>query len=94
MVNYTTPESVIKELSDDSYDGKLQDGVLSGGLGRLVDGEIGADNYHIEAGNGKGNEDFEASPSDRIVIGHSLMSLQKARVNYCRSGESRLGRSF
>ncbi|XP_011501343.1 PREDICTED: discoidin domain-containing receptor 2-like, partial [Ceratosolen solmsi marchali] len=45
VVSYTISESPVAELSDTSYDGVRQDGRLSGGLGRLIDGETGADNY-------------------------------------------------
>lgn len=55
MVSYTIPESPTIELSDISYDGKRQDNLLTDGLGRLIDGEVGADNYRLDMGDGRGN---------------------------------------
>ncbi|XP_053970540.1 discoidin domain-containing receptor tyrosine kinase B-like isoform X1 [Hylaeus volcanicus] len=54
VVRYTVPESPTPELSDISYDGKRQDNLLTDGLGCLVDGEVGADNYKLDMGNGRG----------------------------------------
>ncbi|XP_012268369.3 discoidin domain-containing receptor 2-like [Athalia rosae] len=54
VVNYAIPESPVTELSDTLYDGRRQHGVLFDGLGRLMDGEIGADDYRIDMGYGKG----------------------------------------
>ncbi|XP_043526994.1 discoidin domain-containing receptor 2-like isoform X1 [Frieseomelitta varia] len=54
VVSYTIPESPTVELSDISYDGKRQDNLLTDGLGRLVDGEVGADNYRLDMGDGRG----------------------------------------
>lgn len=44
-MSYTIPESPVPELGDTSYDGERQQGILTGGLGRLTDGETGNDNY-------------------------------------------------
>lgn len=55
VVSYAIPESPTVELSDISYDGKRQDNSLTDGLGRLVDGEVGADNYRLDMGDGRGN---------------------------------------
>lgn len=55
VVSYTIPESPTVELSDISYDGKRQDNLLTDGLGRLIDGEVGADNYRLDMGDGRGN---------------------------------------
>lgn len=54
-MSYTMPDSPVTELSDVSYDGRRESGLLSDGLGRLIDGEIGADNYEedMERGWGK-----------------------------------------
>lgn len=49
------PESPTVELGDVSYDGKRQDNLLTDGLGRLIDGEVGADNYRLDMGDGRGN---------------------------------------
>ncbi|XP_033223235.1 epithelial discoidin domain-containing receptor 1-like [Belonocnema kinseyi] len=59
VVSYTIPDSPMPELSDSSYDGTRQNGtrqngMLSDGLGRLIDGEIGADNYRMDTGYGRG----------------------------------------
>lgn len=54
-MSYTIPESPTVELSDISYDGKRQDNLLTDGLGRLIDGEVGADNYRLDMGDGRGN---------------------------------------
>ncbi|KAG7191203.1 hypothetical protein KM043_013178 [Ampulex compressa] len=54
ILSYTMPDSPMPELSDITYDGERKEGILRGGLGRLVDGEIGADNYRIDVGDGRG----------------------------------------
>lgn len=43
-----------KDLSDVSYDGNVTNGYLANGLGRLVDGIVGGDNFKIDIGYGKG----------------------------------------
>ncbi|XP_015586298.1 discoidin domain-containing receptor 2 isoform X2 [Cephus cinctus] len=50
ILNYVIPESPVAELSDSFYDGKREYGLLSDGLGRLVDGETGPDNYRLDTG--------------------------------------------
>lgn len=43
------------DLSDRTYDGREEAGYLSGGLGQLVDGQKGSDNFRLDvSGNGKG----------------------------------------
>lgn len=54
VVNYAIPDSPMVELSDISYDGKRQDNLLTDGLGSLIDGEVGADNYRLDMGDGRG----------------------------------------
>lgn len=54
VASYTVPESPTVELGDVSYDGKRQDNLLTDGLGRLIDGEVGADNYRLDMGDGRG----------------------------------------
>lgn len=56
MVSYSGPESTESSqgLSDSSYDGVVSEGWARGGLGRLVDGEIGMDNFRLDIGYGKG----------------------------------------
>ncbi|KAL3275352.1 hypothetical protein HHI36_020119 [Cryptolaemus montrouzieri] len=45
------------DLSDKTYDGLEEAGHLSQGLGQLVDGRLGQDNFRLDlAGNGKGYE--------------------------------------
>lgn len=54
-MSYSIPESPVEELNDTWYDGvRDETGLLSGGLGRLIDGEVGADNYRQDIGSGKG----------------------------------------
>ncbi|XP_017777041.1 PREDICTED: discoidin domain-containing receptor 2-like [Nicrophorus vespilloides] len=57
VLAYTAPEGSepSQGLWDSSYDGQRSRGELHSGLGRLVDGEIGADNYRLDIGYGKGN---------------------------------------
>lgn len=55
IVSYTTSDASIPDLIDISYDGKKENSLLTDGLGCLVDGEIGADNYKQDLGNRKGN---------------------------------------
>ncbi|XP_032667019.1 discoidin domain-containing receptor tyrosine kinase B-like [Odontomachus brunneus] len=54
VLSYTIPDTSMPELSDVSYDGKRQDNLLTDGLGCLIDGEVGADNYRQDMGDGKG----------------------------------------
>lgn len=43
------------DLTDRTYDGVEETGQLSGGLGQLVDGHKGKDNFRLDlAGHGKG----------------------------------------
>lgn len=44
------------DLSDMSYDGKVFDDKIQGGLGRLVDGIHGEDYFKIDIGYGKGKK--------------------------------------
>lgn len=56
MVSYSAPEGSepSQGLYDSSYDGIKSGGQLSNGLGRLVDGEVGLDNFRLDIGYGKG----------------------------------------
>lgn len=58
VVNYSIPEEPSwepgQDLSDLSYDGEREGGALRGGLGRLVDGTYGGDNFKLDIGYGKG----------------------------------------
>ncbi|KZC08448.1 Discoidin domain-containing receptor 2 [Dufourea novaeangliae] len=54
VVSYTIPDSPTAELGDVSYDGRRKDNLLTDGLGRLIDGEVGADNYRLDMGDGRG----------------------------------------
>ncbi|XP_066592503.1 discoidin domain-containing receptor 2-like [Prorops nasuta] len=54
VVSYSIPESPMVELSDISYDGKRQHNLLTDGLGSLIDGVVGADNYRLDMGDGRG----------------------------------------
>ena len=53
-MNYTIPDSPVEELGDVSYDGRKMYGTLTDGVGRLIDGEIGPDNYRLDIGYGRG----------------------------------------
>ena len=57
-MSYQIPEDTSREpdqdLSDSSYDGIRRDGELADGLGQLVDGEVGGDNFKLDIGYGKG----------------------------------------
>lgn len=44
------------DLRDLAYDGMEESGVLWGGLGQLVDGERGQDNFRVGFQNGKKGE--------------------------------------
>ncbi|KAL3275362.1 hypothetical protein HHI36_020129, partial [Cryptolaemus montrouzieri] len=57
VVSYEAPEGsdLSQGLYDSSYDGQKSEARLINGLGRLVDGEIGADNFRLDIGYGKGN---------------------------------------
>ncbi|KAJ8985109.1 hypothetical protein NQ317_012759 [Molorchus minor] len=57
VVSYSAPESSepSQGLYDSSYDGIRSNGRLSQGVGRLVDGEVGLDNFRLDIGYGKGN---------------------------------------
>lgn len=56
VISYGAPESseTAQGLWDSCYDGQRSNGELHGGLGRLVDGETGADNFRLDIGLGKG----------------------------------------
>jgi hypothetical protein len=60
LISYSIPESKhggdSGELQDQLYDGgrSSSSGWLTGGLGLLVDGQIGADNFRVDIGYGKG----------------------------------------
>lgn len=56
MVSYSAPEGSEPEqgLTDTSYDGLKDGNRLVAGLGRLTDGEFGADNFRLDIGYGKG----------------------------------------
>ncbi|XP_003702400.1 discoidin domain-containing receptor 2 [Megachile rotundata] len=61
LVSYSMPQGIKRgsevDLSDRTYDGKEEGGYLSGGLGQLVDGQRGPDNFRLDvSGNGKGYE--------------------------------------
>lgn len=59
-MNYSMPEEPSwepgQDLSDVSYDGERIGGMLLGGLGRLVDGTYGGDNFKLDIGYGKGEK--------------------------------------
>ena len=59
LVSYSMPQGVLRgselDLTDRTYDGNEENGVLAGGLGQLADGHKGPDNFRLDVnGNGKG----------------------------------------
>lgn len=59
LLSYSCPQGARRglelDLSDRTYDGKEESGYLSQGLGQLVDGQKGHDNFRLDiAGRGKG----------------------------------------
>ncbi|XP_059473553.1 discoidin domain-containing receptor 2-like isoform X2 [Neocloeon triangulifer] len=58
IMGYSMPESKHEgdpgELQDVLFDGLRSGGWMRGGLGLLVDGQIGADNFRVDIGYGKG----------------------------------------
>ena len=56
--------------------GRTTGGYLSGGLGQLVDGQKGPDNFRLDSGNGKG----EFEPRARTRLTPHLPSLSSDRV--------------
>lgn len=72
LVSYSMPQGIKRgsevDLSDRTYDGREEGGYLSGGLGQLVDGQKGPDNFRLDvSGNGKGKEasNEPTKPSER-----------------------------
>lgn len=77
-MSYSMPQGIKRgsevDLSDRTYDGREEGGYLSGGLGQLVDGQKGPDNFRLDSGNGKGefascSNEINATPplsSDRV----------------------------
>ena len=76
-MSYTIPESPTVELSDISYDGKRQDNLLTDGLGRLVDGEVGADNYRLDMGDGRGNRWVDTRRGAKCRNGRRLEDVDR-----------------
>ena len=58
IISYQIPQDPsweeYEQLSDLSYDGTRENGYLVNGLGRLVDGILGGDNFKIDLSYGKG----------------------------------------
>lgn len=59
LVSYSIPKGVQRgleiDLSDQTYDGRDEGDRLVGGLGQLVDGQVGTDNFRTDIhGYGKG----------------------------------------
>uniref|UniRef100_T1I6J9 Discoidin domain-containing protein n=1 Tax=Rhodnius prolixus TaxID=13249 RepID=T1I6J9_RHOPR len=48
LMSYNAPRGD-SELEDLSYDGYLDSGIMKGGLGQLVDGVYGSDDFLLEA---------------------------------------------
>ncbi|XP_044269644.1 discoidin domain-containing receptor 2-like [Tribolium madens] len=77
IISYSIPEGSepSQGLYDSSYDGTRNDGILEGGLGRLVDGEFGADNFRLDIGYGKGNG-WIAWRNDTSVNGYVELTFE------------------
>lgn len=79
-MSYSMPQGIKRgsevDLSDRTYDGREEGGYLSGGLGQLVDGQKGPDNFRLDSGNGKG----EFEPRARTRLTPHLPSLSSDRV--------------
>lgn len=63
LISYSIPQGIQRgsevDLTDRTYDGQEDGGYLSGGLGQLVDGQRGSDNFRLDVnGNGKGKVQF------------------------------------
>lgn len=61
LISYSIPKGVQRgieiDLSDQTYDGRDEGDRLVGGLGQLVDGQRGTDNFRADIhGYGKGNK--------------------------------------
>lgn len=59
IISYSIPKGVQRgieiDLSDQTYDGREENDRLVGGLGQLVDGQRGSDNFRTDVnGYGKG----------------------------------------
>ncbi|KAL2724335.1 discoidin domain-containing receptor 2 isoform X2, partial [Vespula squamosa] len=66
LVSYSMPQGIKRgsevDLSDRTYDGSEEGGYLSGGLGQLVDGQKGPDNFRLDiSGNGKAPASLQAA---------------------------------
>ena len=76
LVSYSMPQGIQRgsevDLTDRTYDGQEDSGYLSGGLGQLVDGQKGPDNFRLDVnGNGKGNVALSAIQSFLSIAGYS-----------------------
>ncbi|CAH1390362.1 unnamed protein product [Nezara viridula] len=66
VVSYSLPRGSSKELSDVSYDGEEEEELLVKGLGRLVDGIYGGDNFKMDIGLGHESLDGELGSKSNI----------------------------
>lgn len=72
-MSYSMPQGVRRgpelDLSDRTYDGREEGGQLTHGLGQLVDGQKGQDNFRLDlTGNGKG----KVRPLRRRILSSSF----------------------
>ncbi|XP_076749546.1 discoidin domain-containing receptor 2 isoform X1 [Xylocopa sonorina] len=77
LVSYSMPQGIKRgsevDLSDRTYDGREEGGYLSGGLGQLVDGQKGPDNFRLDVtGNGKGYEWVGWRNDTPNMLGHPV----------------------
>lgn len=79
-MSYTAPVGgeASQGLWDSSYDGRPALGEMQGGLGRLVDGEYGADNYRLDIGYGKGKAIFHNFLISPYI---NFIATTKAKIN-------------
>ncbi|XP_076272189.1 discoidin domain-containing receptor 2-like [Rhynchophorus ferrugineus] len=86
VLSYSAPAAydTAQGLYDSSYDGHRSQGVLFNGLGRLVDGEVGLDNYRLDIGYGKGNG-WVSWRNDSFTSGYVELSFEFDQVrNFSR----------
>lgn len=81
VASYSAPEGSepLQGLIDSSYDGVHDSGYLTGGLGRLTDGEVGADNFRLDIGYGKGKYHINCifNAAYFVWIGYCLLNKSK-----------------
>ncbi|XP_043286317.1 discoidin domain-containing receptor 2 isoform X2 [Venturia canescens] len=77
LISYSMPQGIQRgseiDLTDRTYDGHEDEGYLSGGMGQLVDGQKGPDNFRLDVnGNGRGYEWVGWRNDTPSMIGHPV----------------------